>query len=368
MPKKIVFIALLITVGLLFGCGKKEDDVIKIGMSGPLTGPDGHMGETIIDGSKLAIDEWNARGGLLGKKIVSIIRDDEAKPEKATTVAQDLANNGVIAVLGPLNSGCTLPASVIYDRNHIVEITVSSNTQVTERGLGKIFRICWRDDQQGEMDARFMREKLKLSKIAILHNKSAYGEGLATDVKKFFTTAGGEVVMYQGMAEEELDFRTEISLIKSSGAEGIFFGGFYDQSGPLIVQLRQAGVNLPLVGGDSNMDQNFINTAGNYATDVYFSGAIDYKKLPAAASFLKNYAQKYGQEGPYSIYGYASANVLFEAIQSAGTTDANKVADLMRHKTFNTAFGPIEYDGKGDIKNAHLGMWTVKDGAFISQQ
>jgi len=365
--KKHFWVCIALAVLALFpGCIKKSDDAIRVGIAGPMSGPDGHVGETATHAAQMAIDEWNERGGLLGKKIVSIIRDDEGKPEKATTVAQDLVDNKVDVVIGHLNSGCTIPASVIYDRAALPEITISSNTTVTERGMNKIFRICWRDDQQAAMDARFMREKLKLTKIAVLHNKTSYGEGLAADLKKFFTAAGGAVVMYQGVAKEELDFRTEISLIKSSGAEAIFWGGFYDQSGPFVSQLRQAGLNIPFVAGDANVDQNFINTAGANVENVYFSGAIDYLHLPAAKDFLDRYRKKYGTEGAYSIYGYASATIMLEAIQEAGTLDREKVAAVIHRKTFNTSIGPIAYDEHGDIKNAVLDMWTVKNGAFTA--
>jgi len=364
--KKSIFVVLLLSLGFLIGCTKKSDDTIKIGLAGPMSGPDGHVGETYLHGAQTAIDEWNDHGGVLSKKITPIVRDDEGKPEKAATVAQDLVDNQVSAILGHLNSGCTIPASVIYDRAGIPEITLSSNTQVTDRGMKRMFRICWRDDQQAAMDAQFMRDKLKLSKVAILHNKSAYGEGLVADLKKFFTAAGGEVVLYQGVAKEELDFRTQIALIKSSGADGIFWGGFYDQSGPFVSQLRQQGVNLPFVGGDANIDQNFINTTGSNVSGVYFSGAIDSQHLPAAQSFLERYRKKYGAEGPYSIYGYASASILLQAIQKAGSVEPEKIAQVMHSQAFDTAIGPVVYDDRGDIKNAALDIWSVNNGAFTA--
>ncbi len=349
----------------LAGC-QQAPTTIKVGLAAVQSGADAQIGATMLYGSQIAIDEWNAKGGVLGKQIETISLDDEGNPQKAVTIAHNLVDDGVVAVIGHLNSNCTIPASIVYNDAKIIQITPgSTNPQYTEQGFPGAFRICGRDDQQGPVAGKFLHDQLKLNKIAILHNKTAYGEGLADEVKKTFEAAGGQVTMFQGIGTDENDFSSNISVIQSSGAEGFFWGGMYGQGGPLCVKMRQAGVNIPFVSGDGCKDQSFIDTIGANATNVYVSFGKDYHNVPAAQPFLQKYKEKYGrEEGAYSVYGYDAANVLLTAIQQAGTTDADKVAAVMKSHPFETILGKIEFDDKGDVKGSSYVIWTIKDGKF----
>jgi len=252
-------------------------------------------------------------------------------------VAHNLVDDGVVAVLGHLNSNCTIPASIVYNDGKVLQITPgSTNPKYTEQGLSRrVSHFADATNQQGPVAARYMHDVLKLNKIAILHNKTAYGEGLATEVKKTFESLGGQVTMFQGIGTDENDFSANISVVQGSGAEGFFWGGMYGQGGPLCVKMRQAGVNLPFVSGDGCFDTSFINTLGSYTANVYLSFGKPYHDLPAAQPFLKSYNDKYHQDvGAYSVYGYDAANVLLTAIQQAGTTDADKVAAVMKSRSF----------------------------------
>jgi branched-chain amino acid transport system substrate-binding protein len=337
---------------------------IKIGLAGAETGSDGQIGLSMMNGSQVAIDEWNAKGGVLGKQIESIQIDDEANPQKAVTVAQTLIDAGVVAVIGHFNSGCSIPASARYNDAKIIQISPgSTNPTYTEQGFPYAFRICGRDDQQGAVIADFLRDKLKLDKIAILDDKTTYGEGLATVVKKTFEAKGGQVVMFQGIGKDERDFRANIAVIKGSGAQALVWGGMYGQGGPLCVQMRQAGLTIPFVSDDGCQDQAFVDTLSKNSADVYLSFGKDFSKLPAAQPFLESYKKKFNRDvGSYSVYGYDAANVLLTAIQKAGTTDAAKVSEILKSDTFDTTLGPIGFDGKGDLKEAGYVIWTVKDG------
>jgi branched-chain amino acid transport system substrate-binding protein len=363
----LLSLGLVLTLGIaLTGCQKGQDTqaaTIKIGMAGAQTGSDGQIGLSMLNGSKIAIDEWNAKGGVLGKKIETIPLDDEGKPDKAVTVAQTLVDDGVVAVIGHFNSGCTIPASRRYNDAKIVEISPgSTNPQYTDQGFPYAFRMCGRDDQQGPVAAAYMHDRLKLNKIAILHNKTAYGEGLATIVKATFEKLGGTVVMFQGIGENERDFRANISVVKGSGAEGFFWGGMYSQGGPLCIQLRQAGLNIPFVSDDGCFDPSFINTVGN-TPDVYLSFGKDYYGIPAAEAFMAKYKAAYNQEeGSYSVYGYDAANVVLSAMEQAQSTDADKVAAVIKSRPFDTILGKVEFDSKGDVKGSNYVMWTIKDG------
>ena len=359
-------VALIVAACAAFvGC-QKNDSTIKIGLAAVQSGSDAQIGLTMLNGAQVAIDEWNAKGGVLGKKIESISLDDEGKPDKAVNVAQTLVDDGVVAVIGHLNSGCTIPASRVYNDAKIIQITPgSTNPQYTEQGFPYAFRICGRDDQQGAASGTFFHDVLKLNKIAILHNKTAYGQGLATEVQKTFTAKGGQVVLFQGVGEDESDFRANISVIQGSGAEGFFWGGMYGQGGPLFVQMRQAGLNISFISGEGCFDHTFINTVGADAANVYLSFGKDYRNLPAAQSFLQKYKDKYHEdEGAYSVYGYDAANVILTAIAQAKSTSADQVAAVMKSQPFDTILGKIEFNSQGDLKQSGYIMWTVKDGKF----
>lgn len=361
-------LAVAVAATALSGC-QKSGETVKIGLAGVQTGPDGEIGTAPIRGSQIAIDEWNARGGVLGKKIESVVRDDEGKPNQAVAVAQELVSAGVVAVVGHFNSGCSLPASDVYHQAGIVQITpASTNPKVTERGYAQTFRICGRDDQQAIISAQFARDSLKLAKVAVLHNKTAYGQGIADVFKTAFEKAGGTVVLYDGLAGEELDFRATISTLQEAGAQAVFWGGMYNQGGPLYRQLRQAGFKGALLGGDGIYDNELIKTVGPKADSIFITFGPDYEKLPAAKPFLAAYKAKYGQAaGGYSIYGYDAANVLLSAIRKAGTTDADKVSQVLRSQEWPTLQGGTAFDQKGDLKKAAYVIWTIRDGAFATR-
>jgi branched-chain amino acid transport system substrate-binding protein len=372
LPFFLSLAAVLVASAILVGCGKGGDaspapqggGTIKIGMAGVLTGGDGQIGASMLNGSQIAIDEWNAKGGVLGKKIETISLDDEGSPQKAVTVAQSLIDAGVVAVIGHFNSGCTIPASRLYNDAKILEISPgSTNPQYTEQGFPDAFRICGRDDQQGAVIANFLHDEKKLSKIAILDDKTTYGKGLATVVKNAFEAKGGTVPMFQDIDAKDFDFHTSVTVAQSSGAEAVVWGGMYKGGGPLVVQMRQAGLNVPFVSDDGCQDQNFVDTVGGTAKDVFVSFGKDYNSTPAAQSFIAAYKKKYNQDvGSYSIYGYDAAQVLLTAIDKAQSTDADKVAAVLKGQPFDTVQGTIEFDAKGDLKAADYVIWTIKDG------
>ena len=363
----------LLAGGALTGCQKAGSTTqttaaptIKIGLAAVESGSDAQIGATMLQGSQIAVDEWNAKGGVLGRQIETISLDDEGKPDKAVNVAQTLVDDGVVAVLGHLNSGCTIPASRVYNNAKIIQITPgSTNPLYTEQGYPYAFRICGRDDQQGAVAGAFMHDQLKMTKIAILHNKTAYGEGLATEVQKTFIAKGGQVVMMQGIGKDEHDFRANIDVIKGSGAQALFWGGMYGQGGPLYVQMHQAGLTIPFVSDDGAFDQAMIDTVGANASNIYVTFGKDYHGMPGADAFIKTYTDTFHQaEGAYSVYGYDAANVLFTAMTKAGTTDPDKVAAVMKGQPFDTILGQIEFNEKGDVKQSGYVIWTIKDGKF----
>ncbi|PTY01927.1 hypothetical protein DB346_10785 [Verrucomicrobia bacterium LW23] len=372
MPKQL-FLILTLLVGLTFaaGCSKSSDpSTIKIGLAGVQTGNDAMLGKSMVEGSAIALDEWNAKGGILGKKLEAISVDDEGNSEKAVNVANDLVAKGVVAVLGHFNSSCTIPTMRIYNESKILQITPgSTNTKITQEGIPTLFRVVGRDAQQAEVNVNYLFDTLGLRKLAVIHNSTSWGEGIAKEVADLWKKKGGEVVEFSGINEADRDFSANIATIKSKGAQALFGGLMYAQSGPLINKMRKDGLEIPFAGGDGSFDPALITAAGDYATNVFLTFGPDMESKPEARPFYEKYRARYGREpGPYAIYGYAAAQVLLTAMEKAASTDAAKVAEVMHKDTFQTAMGEIAFDEKGDLRKTYFVIWTVKDKKFVVLQ
>jgi branched-chain amino acid transport system substrate-binding protein len=349
---------------IFYGCGGKED-VIKIGVAGPMTGDQAKMGTDFKNGVALAVEEWNAKGGVLGKKIAIMIEDDQHDPKQAVSIANKIVNAGAVGTIGHFNSSCSIPASDVYNRAGIPMISPgSTNPQLTEKGFKGVFRVCGRDDQQGKVGAEFVINKLGLKKIAIIHDKTIYGQGLASEFKKFIT-GKVEVVYYSGIIQGDKDFKTVLTAIKDKKPELIYFGGIYPEAGLIVRQAKELGMNVPLMSGDGTIDPKFIEIAGAKAAEgTYLTFSPDARKIPTAKMFIDAYEKKFGEIGPYSIYAYDAANIMLTAIKEAGTKDGKTITDKLHSMEFNSAVGKIKFDDKGDVTVAPYVVWITKNGKF----
>lgn len=360
---KILSILLMVFL-LLVACQKKED-VIKIGVAGPMTGDQAKMGTDFKNGVTLAVEEWNSKGGVLGKRIEILLADDQHDPKQAVAVANKLVNEGAVGVIGHFNSSCSIPASDVYNRAGIPMITpASTNPQLTEKGYKGVFRICGRDDQQGVIAARFVTEQLKVKKVAVIHDKTTYGQGLADEFKKNVSRKI-EIVYYGGIVQGDKDFKTVLTSIRERKPDLIYFGGVYPEAGLLVKQAKELGINVPFMSGDGTIDPKFIEIAGSAAEGTFLTFSPDPKKIPTAKTFIENYEKKFGEIGPYSIYAYDATNVLLTAIKEAGTVEGKSVIDKLHSLEFSGALGKIRFDDKGDVTVAPYVVWITKDGRFV---
>ncbi|MEK6690918.1 MAG: branched-chain amino acid ABC transporter substrate-binding protein [Nitrospirota bacterium] len=345
------------------GCAKK-DDVIKLGVAGPMTGDQAKMGTDFRNGVDLAVAEWNEKGGVLGKKIAMVVSDDQHDPKQAVSVANKMVNEGTVGVIGHFNSSCSIPASEVYNRAGIPMITpASTNPQLTERGFDNIFRVCGRDDQQGAVAADFVTNRLRLKKIAILHDKTTYGQGLANEFKKALGNKV-EVVHYGGIIQGDKDFKAVLTVVKEKKPELIFFGGIYPEAALLVKQAKELGIKTPFMSGDGVIDPKFIEIAGPSAEGTYLTFSPDPVKIPTAKVFLDSYHKKYGDHGPYSIYAYDAANIMLTAIKDVKSTEGKKITEKLHTLEFNGALGTIKFDKKGDVTVAPYVIWITKGGKF----
>ena len=364
MKRRLSGLILLLVFLVFTGCQKKED-VIKIGVAAQMTGSEAKMGNDFKNGVTLAVDEWNNRGGVLGKRIEVLIGDDQADPKQAVSVANKLVNDGVVGVIGHFNSSCSIPASDVYNRAGIPMITpASTNPQLTERGYKGVFRVCGTDEQQGRVAAEFVKETLKIHRVAVIHDKTTYGQGLA-DLFKKHLRGDIEVVYYGGITKGDKDFKTVLTSIKEKRPELIFFGGIYPETGLLVMQSRELGIMVPFMSGDGSIDPKFIEIAGAKAAEgTYLTFSPDTKNMPSAKSFNENYERRFGEIGPYSIYAYDAVNILLAAIKDAGTTDGRAVIGKLHSQEFSGALGKIRFDEKGDVTVSPYVVWITKNGRF----
>ena len=362
MKKAVFFLLLLVLVSS--GCQKKQD-VIKIGVAGPMTGDQAKMGTDFKNGVSLAVSEWNEKGGVLGKKIEAVLGDDQHDPKQAVSVANKLVNDGAVAVIGHFNSSCSIPASDVYNRGGIPMITPgSTNPQLTEKGYHGVFRVCGRDDQQGKAGADFVKGYLKLKAVAILHDKTTYGQGLADEFKNHLGSAVS-VVYYGSIVQGDKDFKTVLTAVKTTKPQLIFFGGIYPEAGLLVKQAKELGLNAPFMSGDGTIDPKFIEIAGPAAAEgTYLTFSPDPEHIPSAKGFLEKYRATFGEIGPYSIYAYDSANILLKAIKAAGSVDGKSVIDKLHSMEFDVALGKIRFDARGDVTQSPYVVWITKNGRF----
>jgi branched-chain amino acid transport system substrate-binding protein len=364
--KKCFYIIIMML--LFVGCAREDKNVIKIGAAGPMTGDQSKMGIDLKNAAELAVSEWNEKGGVLGKKIVLLVGDDQHDPKQAVSVANKFINQKAVAVVGHWNSSCSIPTSKYYnDANMVMISPATTNPQFTMQGFKKVFRVCGTDDQQGRVAAEFVLKTLQPKRVAIIHDKTAYGQGLAD----FFKKALGDrvqVVYYGGIIQGDPDYKAVLTTIKQSRPELYFFGGIYAEAGRLVRQAKEVGLGIPMITGDGVYDPTFISIAGKSAEGTYITFGKEPAGISSARVFIERYKAKYGEPGPYSIYAYDAANIILTAIAQTGATDGNKMADYISKNTFHGAFGDISFDKNGDVTKAPYVIWQVKDGKFVEVQ
>ncbi len=359
-------LTILIVLIIFNGCSDKVK-TIKIASVAPMTGESAKMGEDISRAVQLAIEEWNAKGGVLGRKIELLIEDDRADPKDAVSAASKVVAQGVIGVVGHYNSSCTIPASNIYHESNVVMITpASTNPMVTDRAYFTVFRTCGRDDQQGRVEAEFTSNYLKAQRIAILHDKTTYGQGLADEFKKnIFRIGTSNVIFYEGIARGDKDFTAVLTRVKAYNPDLLMFGGLYAEGGLIAKQMRDLGLKCAFLSGDGVYDPEFIRIAGPAAEGAYLSYAPSAEEIPTAQNFLKAYRERWKEVGPYSLFAYDAANIILKGIEISGSTNGKKIAEAIHTNTFDVAIGKMAFDGKGDPVIAPYIMWQVKDGKLI---
>ncbi|MEI6465175.1 MAG: ABC transporter substrate-binding protein [Verrucomicrobiota bacterium] len=368
LSRRNFVVSTLTSALLLAGCAQKQDN-LKIGEFASLTGKEAAFGQSSHKGTQLAIEEANATGGVLGKKIELVTEDNQSKAgESATVVKKMISRDKVVAILGEVASSRSLEAAPICQAAKIPQISPSStNPAVTETG-DYIFRVCFIDPFQGVVMAKFAKNTLKVRKVAVLTSvSSAYSVGLAKYFKERFAADGGTIAIEQKYSEGDKDFKAQLTAVKAAGIEGIFVPGYYTEAALICKQAKDLGLQVPVFGGDGWEAPQLIEIGGAAMEGTYFSTHYSAEnKTPAITSFLEKFKQRFNQETPDAMaaLGYDSALVLIDAIKRAGTTESAKLREaIATTKGYTGVTGTTTLDAQRNANKAAV-VVAVKGGKF----
>ena len=337
---------------------------LPVAIAGPMTGQYASAGDQIRKGAEMAIADINASGGVLGEKLVLEVGDDACDPKQAVSVANTMVNKEIVFMHGHWCSSSTIPASDVYYEADIPMATVSTNPQVTERGLENIFRIMGRDDQQGMVAGTYLADHFKGRKIAVVDDKSAYGKGLADEIAKAMTARGVEPALRESITAGEKDYSGLVTKLKRDGVEVMAYGGYHTEVALILRQAQQAGLDLTVMGGDTMTNSELVTAAGPAADKVLFTFSPDPRKNASAAPVVEKFrAAKIEPEG-YVLYAYAAMQLFEQAATAAGSTDYDALQKAMREGSFDTVIGNLSFDAKGDQKAPGFVVYQWQGGQY----
>ena len=339
---------------------------IKIVVQGPITGSEATFGAQMKAGAEAAVADINAAGGLLGRQIELAVEDDKCDGTESTSVANRVAGSGAVFVAGSFCSGASIPASAVYAESNIVMISpASTNPKFTDQRPGPgVFRTCGRDDQQGPTAADYILKNFAGKNIAILHDKSPYGEGLAMETEKALKAGGLEPVLSDSFNKGDTDFSALVSKLKQANVDLVYAGTYHTEAGNLVKQLRQQGVQAPLMAGDALVAAEFWTIAGNDGEGTLMTFSPDPAKDPKNADIVKKFADAGTKAEGYVLYTYASIQAWAEAVKTAGTTDFEPVVKALSEGKFSTVIGEIDFDDKGDVTLPGYVVYKWSNGAY----
>jgi branched-chain amino acid transport system substrate-binding protein len=357
-------------IGLAFGASLALSSAafaedLTIAVAGPMTGGESAFGRQMKNGAEMAIADFNAAGGVLGKKLALDVEDDACDPKQARSVAEKIASSKIPFVAGHYCSSSSIPASEAYADGNVLQITpASTNPLFTERKLWNVARVCGRDDQQGQVAAEYIVKNFQGKNVAILNDKTTYGKGLADETKKALNKAGFTEKMFESYNKGDKDFNAIVSRLKAENIDLVFVGGYHQEAGLIVRQMRDQGLKTVLMAGDSLADKEFASITGPAGEGTLFTFGPDPRNKPTAKAIVEKFrAQNIDPEG-YTLYTYAAMQVWSKAAAKAGTTDPKKVMDTIKAGSWDTVIGTLNFDAKGDIKQIDYVVykWDSKGG------
>ncbi len=344
-------------------------DVIKLGVPGAHSGDLASYGLPTWNAANILAEEYNAKGGIMGKKIEVVAQDDQCKPEMATNAATKLVSDEVDIIVGHICSGATKAALPIYNDAKIVSMSPSATTPglTTSKENPYFFRTIANDNVQARLSSAFVADKLNAKKVAIIHDNGEYGKGFADTNKELLEKAGKvEIVLFEAVNPDAVDYSATVRKLKREKAEAIIFGGYHPTASKLVQQMARDNVRIPFVAPDGVKDDTFIKMAGQDAEGVYASTSSDTSSLKVYQEAREKHLKKYNAEpGAFFYNAYAAAQVLLNAVEVAQSTDSDKIMEVLRTKRLDTPAGNIMFSEIGDPLGVGLSMYQVKDGKYV---
>jgi len=339
---------------------------IQVATAGPMTGQYASFGAQMKAGAEQAVEDINAAGGVLGQKLSLSIGDDACDPKQAVAVANQMAGKGVVFMAGHFCSGSSIPASAVYSEESIVQISpASTNPKFTDERPGPgTFRVCGRDDQQGKVAGEYLAKHFADKNIAIIHDKTAYGKGLADETRKFMNAAGKKEVLYEAITAGEKDYTALVSKLKSQGVDVLYLGGYHTEAGLIVRQMRDQGMKTILVSGDALVTDEYWSITGPAGEGTLMTFSPDPRKNPEAAPVVAKFRAKGIEPEGYVLYTYAAMQVFKQAAEAAGSTDFDKLVAALNKGKFKTVIGELSFDKKGDVTLPGYVFYEWKNGKY----
>jgi len=346
--------------------GGEEDKSTPVAVVGPITGQYASFGAQMKNGGELAVEDINAAGGVLGKKLDLEFGDDACDPKQAVAVANQMTGNNVALVAGHYCSGSSIPASKVYAEANMVQISpASTNPAFTDNRAGpNIYRVCGRDDQQGGVAGKYIASHFSDKKVAFVHDKTAYGKGLADETKKAMNEAGKQEAMYEAITAGEKDYSALVSKLKQANIDLVYFGGYHTEAGLIIRQMRDQGMNTILMGGDALITQEFWSITGPAGEGTLMTFSPDPRKNPAAAEVVKRFKDKGIEPEGYVLYTYAALQAWKQAAEKAKSIESADVVKAMNDTEFDTVIGKFKFNEKGDPNLPPYAVYRWSNGTY----
>jgi branched-chain amino acid transport system substrate-binding protein len=364
--KSLKLLGLALGASIALSTAAFAEDVT-IAVAGPLTGGESAFGRQMKNGADQAVADLNAAGGVLGKKLALDAEDDACDPKQARSVAEKIASAKIPFVAGHFCSSSSIPASEAYADGNVLQITpASTNPLFTERKLWNVARVCGRDDQQGLVAAAYIAKNFKGKNIAILDDKTTYGKGLADETKKSLNKIGIKEKLSESYNKGDKDFNAIVSRLKLEKIDLVYVGGYHQEAGLILRQMRDQGLKTILMSGDALADKEYASITGPAGEGTLFTFGPDPRNKPTAKAIVAKFkANNIDPEG-YTLYTYAAIQVWSQAVKKAGTMDPKKVMETIKAGAWETVLGKLEIDAKGDLKQIDYVVYKWDDkGNYI---
>ena len=347
-PTRILGLALGASIAMSTAAFAQD---ISVAVAGPMTGGESAFGRQMKNGADLAVADINAAGGVNGKKLALQIGDDACDPKQARSVAEKLTSSKVPFVAGHFCSSSSIPASEAYAEGNVLQITpASTNPVFTERKLWNVLRVCGRDDQQGLVAAQYIAKAFAGKNVAILNDKTTYGKGLADETKKALNAAGFKEKLFESYNKGDKDFNSIVSRLKRDNIDLVYVGGYHQEAGLILRQMRDQGLKTILMAGDAMNDKEFASITGAAAEGTLFTFGPDPRNKPTAKAIVEKFKSKGIDPEGYTLYTYAAFQVWSQAVNKIKSTDPKKVIEAIKGGEWDTVLGKLSFDAKGDIK------------------